>query len=745
MDYASLLNENQLKAVSTRSKYTRVVAGAGSGKTRVLTYRISYLISEMNVDPSSIVAIAFTNKVAGEMKERAIALLKGMGGGLSVSTFHSYCAKFLRKEIDVLGFPNNFTIIDEEDQVKMIKDLAVEEGYKRNDDIVKHTLGFISYYKCKGMYPHDIVLDNFSSDNDKKALKFFLKYEERKDAMLSLDFDDLLLRTIQILKEYPEIKTKWRNRISNILIDEFQDTNDVQYELVKLLMKVDTALYVVGDPDQTIYTWRGANQSIILEFNKDFPLAETIVLDRNYRSTKSILDAANKLIAHNKKRVPKDLYTLSDKGDEVVTEVSYSRDAEAKYVVDQIENLKLSNPNIKYRDIAVLYRAAYLTLPFENEFMRRRIPYQIYGGIKFFQRKEVKDVLAYFRLIYNQKDDLSFERIVNVPRRGIGDSTMDILKAEKDMAGLSYFEYIDQIEKFNTQIKAKHIAALSVMINKIKDTKKRLDENLEAYPKILEDFVRDLGYFDYLASDDETAEEKLGNVKTLLENIVDYLKDNPESSFEEYLQNATLQTSQDEIKEGDYVSLMTVHVAKGLEFDYVFVVSMIEGVFPSERTMLESGHDGEEEERRLCYVAFTRARKKLFVTCNTSYSFVLESRAIQSRFFKEAGLDIRKKDFYTPKPRRSFFDDYSSGDGYFADEVVEEKTEPVYHDTVWNVGDIAIHDVFGRGVVVGIIDDTILDIDFDEHGRKSILGSHPKIHKEEKGGQAWIQKIEPKR
>ncbi len=295
MDYASLLNENQLKAVSTRSKYTRVVAGAGSGKTRVLTYRISYLISEMNVDPSSIVAIAFTNKVAGEMKERAIALLKGMGGGLSVSTFHSYCAKFLRKEIDVLGFPNNFTIIDDEDQVKMIKDLAVEEGYKRNDDIVKHTLGFISYYKCKGMYPHDIVLDNFSSDNDKKALKFFLKYEERKDAMLSLDFDDLLLRTIQILKEYPEIKTKWRNRISNILIDEFQDTNDVQYELVKLLMKEDTALYVVGDPDQTIYTWRGANQSIILEFNKDFPLAETIVLDRNYRSTKSILDAANKL------------------------------------------------------------------------------------------------------------------------------------------------------------------------------------------------------------------------------------------------------------------------------------------------------------------------------------------------------------------------------------------------------------------------------------------------------------------
>lgn len=737
MDYSSLLNENQLKAVSTTSKYTRVVAGAGSGKTRVLTYRISYLISEMNVDPSSIVAIAFTNKVAGEMKERALALLKGMGSSLSVSTFHSYCAKFLRKEIDVLGFPNNFTIIDEDDQVKLIKDLAVEDGYKRNDDVVKHTLGFIAYYKTKGLYPHDIVLDRFASENDKKALKFFLKYEERKDQMLSLDFDDLLLRTIQILKEFSDIRLKWQKRITNILIDEFQDTNDVQYELVRLLTNEDTSLYVVGDPDQTIYTWRGANQSIILEFNKDFPLAETIVLDRNYRSTKSILDAANKLISHNKKRVPKDLYTLSENGDSVVCELSYSRDQEAKYVADQIENIRLSNPGASYRDIAVLYRAAYLTLPFENEFMRRRIPYQIYGGTKFFQRKEVKDALAYFRLIYNHKDDISFERIVNVPRRGIGDSTIDLLKAEKDNAGLSYFEYIDQIEKFDTQVKAKYIGALSLLINKIKETKKRLDDNLEAYPKILEDFIRDLGYFDYLSSDDETAEERLGNVKTLLENIVDYLKDNPESNFEEYLQNATLQTSQDEIKDGDYVSLMTIHVAKGLEFDYVFVVSMVEGVFPSERTVLESGHDGEEEERRLCYVAFTRAKKKLFVTCNSSYSFVLQAKSIQSRFFSEAGLDLRKKDYYTPKPAKSFFDDYySKDDGYFADEVEEEKPEPIREEIDWKVGDIAIHDVFGRGVVVGVIDDTIIEIDFEEHGRKSILGSHPKVHKEEKGGQA---------
>ena len=735
MDYASLLNENQLKAVSTDSKYTRIVAGAGSGKTRVLTYRISYLISEMNVDPSHIVAIAFTNKVAEEMKERALSLLHGLGGGLSVSTFHSYCAKFLRKEIDVLGFPNNFTIMDDEDQETLIKNIAVEHGYKKNDDVVKYTIGYIGYQKCKGVYPDDIVLDPYSSENEKHALKFFHLYENRKDQMLSLDFDDLLLRTIQILSEYPEIRQKWQRRISHILIDEFQDTNDVQYKLVKLLMNEDTSLYVVGDPDQTIYTWRGANQNIILNFSKDFPLAETIVLDRNYRSTKPILDAANRLISHNRKRVPKNLYTTTESSEQIVVESSYSRDEEAKYVVDQIENIKLSNPNVKYRDIAILYRAAYLTLPFENELMRRRIPYQIYGGLKFFQRKEVKDVLAYFRLIYNHKDDLSFERIVNVPRRGIGDSTMDILKAEKDNANLSYLEYLSEIENYSTKVKPKHIIALTALLNQITQTKKRLDENLEAYPKILEDFVRELGYFDYLASDDETAEERLGNVKTLLENIVDFLKDHPESNFEEYLQNATLQTSQDEIKDGDYVSLMTVHVAKGLEFDYVFVVSLIEGVFPSERTMIESGNDGEEEERRLCYVAFTRAKKKLFVTTNSSYSFVLGARSIQSRFFKEAGLEFKKKDYYNPAPRKSIFS--FQNDNFYGDEP-PIKNQPLYHQeqSSWKIGDIAVHDVFGRGKVVGIIDDTIIEVEFENHGKKSILATHPKIHKEEKGALA---------
>ena len=739
MDYSTLLNDKQLAAVSTKAQYARVIAGAGSGKTRVLTYRISYLISEMGVDPSKIVAIAFTNKVAAEMKERALKLLGGVGKGLTVSTFHSWCAKFLRKEIDVLGFPNNFTIMDDEDTESLIKNIGVELGYKKNDDMVKYAIGFIGANKCKGRYPENVLLDQHSPERAKKALQFFHIYEERKDKMLSLDFDDLLLRTIQILSEFPEIRDKWQHRIDHILIDEFQDTNDVQFKLVTLLMKDSTNLYVVGDPDQTIYTWRGANQNIILNFNKTFPLAQTLILDRNYRSTGEILDHANKLIAHNKKRVPKDLYTEAEQGDPIKVENSRKRDDEAFYVANEIENIIRKYPDTSYRNIAILYRAAYLTLPFENEFMRRKIPYQIFGGIKFFQRKEIKDVLAYFRLIYNHEDDLSFERIVNVPRRGIGDSTMDELKAEKEAQGLSYFNYLDQIENFETNIKPKNIMSLTALIHSIKETKSKLDEGLEAYPKILEDFIRELGYFEYLSSDDETAEERLQNVKSLFDDIVDFLRNNPESNFETYLENASLQTSQDEIKNGDYVSMMTIHVAKGLEFDHVFVVSMIDGVFPSRRTEDESGEDGLEEERRLAYVAFTRAKKHLYITTNSAYSFVLQQESTVSRFIKEAGLEIKSKRLYQPRPRPAFSDF-----GYFPDEPhqpfysqVQEPPKPTDNGIRdWKPGDVAIHEVFGRGVVVSVIDGTILQIDFDTHGRKSILASHPKIRKEEKGATA---------
>ena len=745
MDYRNLLNENQYAAVSTDSQYVRVVAGAGSGKTRVLTYRLSYLISEKGVEPSSIVAIAFTNKVANEMKVRASALLdKSQSKGLHVSTFHSFCARFLRKEINVIGFPVNFTIMDDDDTETLIKNIAVEKGFKKNDEITKYTINFIYFYKCIGRYPQDVILDDFAKPKEKTALEIFHIYEDRKNQMFALDFDDLLLKTIEILSNFPEVQEKWQHRISHILIDEFQDTNDVQYELVKLLMNSRTSLYVVGDPDQTIYTWRGANQNIILQFNKNFPGAETIILDRNYRSTKTILDTANKLIAHNKKRIPKDLYTENNTGEEITVKATFSREDEAKYAADQIEQLHFNG--VEYKDIAILYRSAYLTLPFETEFMRRRIPYQILGGLKFFQRKEVKDVLAYFRLIYNFKDDISFERIVNVPRRGLGDKTIDTLKGEKDYNGLSYLEYIINIENYQTNLKAKNVLALSFLAENIIKTKARLDEGLEAYSKILEDFIRDIGYYSYLQEDDDTAEERLSNVKALFENIVAFEKEFPESNFDEYLQNAALQTSQDELKELDQIKLMTVHIAKGLEFEYVFVVCFNEGDFPSRRAMDESGHDGQEEERRLGYVAFTRAKRKLFITCNRSYSFVHETQGQPSRFINEAGLFVKtneyqtKKSIFGPVHSSSSFGFYSDEPAYddFVNSLANGESSKPKQDktktTIFEKGDAVMHDVFGTGIVLNVIDNTILEIEFDSCGKKSILASHPKIHKVNKGG-----------
>lgn len=744
MDYRTLLNNKQFEAVSTDAKYARIVAGAGSGKTRVLTYRISYLISERDVKPSSIVAIAFTNKVAAEMKERALALVERKGLGVRVSTFHSFCAKFLRKEIGVLNFPTNFTIFDDEDQDTLIKNIAVNHGYKKNDDIVKSTMSFISHNKCVGKYPEDINMPHFASDEAKEILQMFEEYEEEKSRMYALDFDDLLLRTVQILRDFPNIRHKTQDGISNLLIDEFQDTNDVQYELVKLLMSPEASLFVVGDPDQTIYTWRGANQNIILNFERDFRGAKSIILNQNYRSTKTILDTANKLISNNKKRVPKDLFTENNDGESITVKAFRSRDEEAKFVIDEIERIRRSNPLLSYRDFAILYRAAYLTLPFETQLMRRAIPYEIYGGVKFFQRKEVKDVLAYFRLIYNTKDDISFERICNVPRRGLGKDALAKLKMEKEMRGLSYLEIIKELDKDDCGLRTTLRLSLKFLNDSIEKARARLEENLEAYPQILEDFITEIGYYNYLKSNDD-GDERLENVKTLFDNILDFLRKNPESNFEEYLENAALQSSQDEIKDVDSVLLMTVHVAKGLEFPYVFVVSLNNGVFPSHRTVEES-EDGIEEERRLCYVAFTRAKKKLFVTCNTGYSFVLGEETSESQFMKEAGLETRKgyqgNTYISNLNNRRYFSDYPARSSFFGDKTVnksgyysdepshdvfeEEKPKEVETNgiTNWQVGDKVHHQKFGEGIVIKVISDTMIRVNFDEVGEKTMLSNH---------------------
>ena len=730
-EFVSSLNEKQLEAVESSSQYVRVVAGAGSGKTRVLTYRISYLISQCHIAPWKILAITFTNKVANEMKNRVVNLIPDSEKHLTIKTFHSFAAMFLRIEIGVLNYPSNFTILDEEDQLKVIKDIAKDLGYQKKDPIVKQAVNYIGKCKLEGKYPGDITIQHERFEGERVCLEIYEMYEDTKARQFALDFDDLLLKTNQILDSFPEIAARWQNKYEHILIDEFQDTNNTEYHLVKSLMKPSTCLYVVGDPDQTIYTWRGANQDIIVGLEKRFIGLETIVLDQNYRSTQNILDSANKLIAHNKLRVPKDLYTNNGKGDEIIVKAADSTISEAEYVARELNSL-INLKGYKYSDIAILYRSNYITLDFEKAFMAKHIPYVIYGSLKFYQRREIKDVLAYFHLINTPFDDISFERIVNIPKRGIGEKALTTIKERARDLNLNLYAYVlsDDAMK-NCNVKA--INNLRTMIARIEITKNKIQNDDEMFAKILEDFITDIGYFNYLNEEDD-GDDRIDNVKSLFEDIRHFLKSNPEATFDEYLQNVALVSAQDDMREEEKVTLMTVHTAKGLEFPVVFIVRFNQGVFPNNRAIMDEGFKALEEERRLAYVAMTRAKERLYLTFASGYSYVTKSELGESQFLKESGNTINPGrnggyNRYNNNNRNTYRN--RSDEGFdFDDEPRRQDFSQVVNDVAgWQVGDIAIHKKFGRGVVIAVEDDDIIKVDFDEHGVKTILGNHPSVSK----------------
>lgn len=759
IDYASLLNASQLEAVTTRCPHVRIIAGAGSGKTRVLTYRVAYLIDQMKVSPSRILAVTFTNKAANEMKERVGKLVPEAAPYLQVSTFHSFCARFLRREAHWIGYPASFTILDEEDTQKLIKDIAVDMGYRKGDEIVKMAKNYIDKKKTAGLYPDDIHFSRPAFEQEKECLKIYAEYEQRKMRMLSLDFDDLILQVIFILKNFPEAHEAWCHHYRHILVDEFQDTNNVQYELMMLLSNPETNIYVVGDPDQTIYTWRGANQGIILDFPMQFPDYQDVVLDRNYRSTKNILDAANRLIANNKKRVPKNLYTESEGGSKITGKRFETSDDEARWVVTKICELGAEKDfrNPVFSNIAVLYRSSYMTRSLESELAANRVPYRIFGGLRFYQRKEVKDVFAYFRLLMNEADDVSFDRIINVPKRGIGDSTQATVKAEAQALGMPIYTYLKEIDRHpETNISPKALSKLRLLINKMEATKAKLADNIEAYSGVLRDFITDIGYFDYIVDEQAIDEDRAGNVNAVFDDVTKYLKDNPDSTFDQYLQNIALLSAQDDMNGGNYVSLMTIHVAKGLEFDNVFIICMNEGSFPSMRAQNETGRDGLEEERRLAYVAMTRAKKKLFMTSNSGYTYVTDSRATPSQFFDEAGVDIPRDEYRSSgfgpsygsrsggKSWRTVYDgSKKQGSSYFSDGDHLDPFEPKSSMpaapkdngiTDWKVGDLAHHEKFGDGIVVKIIDANIIVVKFDNVGEKTLLSKHKMLSRRRSAG-----------
>lgn len=736
MDLSSL-NKEQFLGVTSKDKYLRVVAGAGSGKTRVLTYRIANLILNERIPPHMIMAVTFTNKAAKEIKERVVSLI-GDVRGLFLGTIHSWCARFLRFEARYIDYPDNFTIIDDDDQLNIMKSIFVEKGLPKSDPNIKGCLEWIGNKKTNGFQYKDIKDEKYQSVLMNDYKEYFRLYTEILTERKSLDFDDLLLKTIEILEDESNgVKERYTRYSGHILVDEFQDINDVQFKLISLLMNKDTSLYVVGDPDQTIYTWRGANHRLILELEDNLKFIDrnakvtTIILNRNYRSTKAILNCANKLIEFNKERVKKDLVSYQDEGEPVSFFDARTVKEEAFKVVNTIQELH-SRKGVKYSSIAILYRANYLSREIESQLGMYRIPYRVFGGLKFYQRKEIKDLIAYFRLIVNPFDDTSFERIVNVPKRGIGPTSLEKLAVEANKIGQTEFIYLK--ENINScpltpKQKSSWVGALTSM-DKVK---KILDSGERKIAALLEEFVDSIGYFKYLMDEEENYEDRIDNIKELISFADVFMQEDPNATFEDFVNNAMLQSAQDDVNNGDYVSLMTVHTAKGLEYDYVFVYGMSEGVFPSARAITESKL-GIEEERRLAYVAFTRAKLRLYVSSNQDYSYVLQAPLTPSRFAKESGIyKDRFEDRYRMGHTTSSYYNkpYSKPQG-FAKKDISAKTVIDTSKTNgisdWKIGDRIEHVSFGKGTVTQIIDKLIV-VQFDNvtFGKKTFLGSHISI------------------
>lgn len=638
MDVFSGLNSAQKEAVSILKGPLLILAGAGSGKTKTLTHRIANLILS-GVQPQNILAVTFTNKAAREMRDRLFRLLYPDAGQLPprsfmpyMGTFHSICVKILRFEAETLGLNHNFVIYDTDDQVSLLKRVIKMLGLDDNKTLKPKSIqSIISKSKNDGLSPDDYSATAYYP-NQKQIAKIFASYEKEKATASALDFDDLLLKTLELFKNYPAVRAKWQAKFAHILIDEYQDTNVIQYQLIKLLINKDRNICVVGDDWQSIYSWRGADFTNILRFEQDFPGAKVIKLEQNYRSTGNILSASQKIINQNKTRTDKTLFTKAENGDPVDIKSTRDETDEASYVARQILSLHATYPD--FSDFAILYRTNAQSYAFEHALINYQIPYRIIGGVRFYDRKEVKDVLAILKLLVNGRDLVSLERIIKNVLSGIGAvSFQKIISACLALSDSAPLHHPDLPETL-TSTKAR--IALTKLINFTKNTSLTLPP--------AEIIQKTLRYFDFenlLKDGTPSGEERLANLGVLISNANNY------ESLDEFLADATLMSSADESSAKNSVTLMTLHSAKGLEFPVVFMVGLEDGLFPSSRAEDE---DNLEEERRLAYVGMTRAMKKLFLTFALSrFSFGNRSYNMPSRFLIELG--------YNPYGSNAYSDD----------------------------------------------------------------------------------------
>ena len=613
MSDLELLNREQQEAVLHVDGPLLILAGAGSGKTRVLTYRIAHLIDKCGVNPWNILAITFTNKAAGEMRERVDKIVGYGSESIWVSTFHSTCVRILRRYIDRLGYDTNFTIYDTEDQKTVMK--SVCQKLQLDSKLYKERmlLNVISHAKDEYISPNEFLLEAKGDFRQEKIAQVYVEYQKELKKNNALDFDDLLVKTVELFQSCPDVLEYYQNRFRYIMVDEYQDTNTVQFKFISTLARQYRNLCVVGDDDQSIYKFRGANIRNILDFEKVFPDAKVVKLEQNYRSTQNILNAANGVIANNRGRKEKALWTENEQGEPILFQQFQNGYEEAEYVSGEISK-KVRKGEAEYQDFAVLYRTNAQSRLFEEKFLYANIPYKIVGGVNFYSRKEIKDILAYLKTIDNGKDDLAVRRIINVPKRGIGNVTLAKVQAYADSRDISFFEALEE---------AGEIPGLGKAALKIQPFVHLIHEmRLSLADMSMQDLIQAIldktGYAEDLKNEDtDESEARLENIDEFINKAVTYEEGAEEPNLSGFLEEVALVADIDSVEDGDNrVLLMTLHSAKGLEFPYVYLAGMEDGLFPSYMSIAADDPTEEiEEERRLCYVGITRAMKELTITC----------------------------------------------------------------------------------------------------------------------------------
>ena len=735
MSIYDTLNTEQREAVFHTEGPVLILAGAGSGKTRVLTHRIAYLIEEKGVNPWNIMAITFTNKAAGEMRERVDKIVGFGAESIWVSTFHSSCVRMLRRFIDRLGYDTNFTIYDADDQKTLMKDICKRLNIDTKVYKEKAILAAISSAKDELISPEEYELQNIADFSKKKIILAYKEYQKELKKNNALDFDDLIVKTVELFQSCPDVLEYFQERFRYIMVDEYQDTNTAQFKFVSLLASKYQNLCVVGDDDQSIYKFRGANIGNILGFEKVFSNAKVIRLEQNYRSTQNILNAANQVIQNNMERKRKTLWTENEEGEKLHFRQFMNAYEEAEYVVGEISK-KVREGNGEYRDFAVLYRTNAQSRLFEEKLLMANIPYKLVGGVNFYARKEIKDLLAYLKTVDNAKDDLAVRRIINVPKRGIGATTLSRVQDYASERGMGFYDALREAEQIPSIGRA--VVKVEPFVTFIQTLRSK--QEFLSPSELLKDIIESTGYVEELRNEGtDEAEARIENIDELITKVVSYEEENEAPTLSGFLEEVALVADIDSVDGDDnQVLLMTLHSAKGLEFPYVYLAGMEDGIFPSYMTITADDPTEIEEERRLCYVGITRAMKELTLSCAQQRMIRGETQYNKvSRFIKEIPRELvelgrefpEKKLKEIPMPTSYQQMKQAFKQPAFIPKQFEVKKA---QGLDYVVGDTVKHIKFGAGVVTDITEggrDYEVTVNFDKVGVKKMFASFAKLKK----------------